>query len=252
MVLGNEPLQNCSLACHLRARALWARHATPRASIYLKCKRSICDLDAWAHETSIITTNGVPIDGINLLGQRLVYVQLAPAVVHEIYTSQHKLRRVCSVPAKLQVVLKPKEQRRRLQVTMPPPRPVSASRAPAFMEQELLQKIGLLAEHHTRNVKALHRLRRSAWTAGDPVSRTGVSKDSMLFSTPPAEPRRTFTRVATAAESSWTREPTVVEPFRSMDTHATAWKRKMRKYEEVRSIYIHARHTPAGSCCLLL
>lgn len=114
-------------------------------------------------------------------------------------------------------------------------RPASASRAPTITEQELLQKIGLLADHHARNVQALHRLRRTAWTAGDQVRKTGVSKDdSKLFCTRPTGSRRTFTRVATsAAESSWKHTPTVVEPFRSMETHTTAWKRKMRKHEEV-------------------
>lgn len=51
-------------------------------------------------------------------------------------------------------------------------------------------------------------------------------------------PSRAFTRVTTATRSSWRNEPTVVEPFRGMETHATAWKRKMRKYEEVGPIYI--------------
>ena len=123
------------------------------------------------------------------------------------------------------------------EVKMLSPRPASASRAPT-MEKELLEKIGLLAEHHARNVQALHRLRRSAWTAGDQVRKTGVSKDdSMLFCTRPAGSRRTFTRVAVSAGSTWRHTPTVVEPFRSMETHTTAWKRKIRKNDEVSSTH---------------
>lgn len=159
----------------------------------------------------------------------------------------HVTSRVCSVAAQLQYVLKERNDKEEVdhlirlpaqEVTMFSPRPTSASRASTVMEQELLQKIGLLAEHHARNVRALQKLRKSGWTAGGTVRRTGVSKDdSMMFCTPPAEPRRTFTRVATSAEGSWRHTPTVVEPFRSMETHTTAWKRKMRKYEEVCTAY---------------
>lgn len=102
------------------------------------------------------------------------------------------------------------------------PRPISAGervlRAPTAIEQEeLLQKVRLLAEHHARNVQAFHRLRRSGSSS--------------------AHPNRTFTRVTASAPSSWKHESTVVEPFRCMEAHTAAWKRKMRRCVEVHALH---------------
>lgn len=48
--------------------------------------------------------------------------------------------------------------------------------------------------------------------------------------------RRSYTRVISSTKSSWKNEPTVVKPFRSMEAHASAWKRKVRQQDEVRQI----------------
>lgn len=44
---------------------------------------------------------------------------------------------------------------------------------------------------------------------------------------------RSYTRAVSSTKSSWKNEPTVVKPFRSMEAHATAWKRKARQRDEV-------------------
>lgn len=124
-----------------------------------------------------------------------------------------------------------------------------------YVEQTLLNKIRRLAAHHARNVEALRSLNgRSAipkaWAddyqvplhteATSPIdTRTRrMSKDDSTPSKPSAPrcvstSRRSFTRAATSDKSCWAHKPTVVEPFRSMETHATAWKRKIRQQQEV-------------------
>lgn len=130
------------------------------------------------------------------------------------------------------------------------------------VERALLQKIRLLAEQHARNVEALQRLKgitpheawpdddnlvtlnqaRSAhqlnrpWSANDYHYPRARSANKMRRgSTRPEEPfegHRCFTRVTALTERSSKREPTVVRPFRSMETHTMAWKRKKRQQEE--------------------
>lgn len=148
------------------------------------------------------------------------------------------------------------------------PRPVSAGKSfptaqrtstncKPNIEQALLHKIGLLAEHHARNVQALHALRSTsnpptAWEGvGDPPppfesvspgrTRRRVSNDESKMNgarRARQPPSRAFTRVTTSDRSSWRNKPTVVEPFRGMEAHATAWKRKMRKYDEVGAMHV--------------
>lgn len=124
------------------------------------------------------------------------------------------------------------------------------------IEQELLLKIGLLAKHHARNVQALNRLRSTsapptmAWEGvavpppsegPNPVQlrrRATPKGDPELTSARPqrqsfSAPGRVFTRVVDSSSSRKKLEPTVVKPFRGMETHASAWTRKMRTYEEV-------------------
>lgn len=149
------------------------------------------------------------------------------------------------------------------------PRPSSAEighpRAASMLpyERMLLRKIGILAEHHARNIGALRRLRnvsrapKTAWAAPtDPpprcekaiainttipeLSKKGNSKTSNT-------PSRTFTRVITTSRSRRHNPvPTVVKPFRGMETHTTAWKRKNREYEEVSLLVAlgMTRHVP--------
>lgn len=126
------------------------------------------------------------------------------------------------------------------------------------LEQLLLRKIGILAEHHARNVGALRRLRRdvsppkAAWASptnrSPPYEATSHAKPSTgespqegyskLICAQPANqafatPSRTFTRVLTTSSSRRHKPvPTVVEPFRSMEIHTAAWKRKIGKCEE--------------------
>lgn len=132
------------------------------------------------------------------------------------------------------------------------------------VQQALLNKIELLAVRHARNVDALQRLRSSAPTkaweddtrlpppdrAVDRVEsgrrrpstgdirgrRTGGLFEGHTVPRPNSERRRSFTRVVSSTKSSWKNEPTVVEPFRSMEVHAAAWKRKVRQREEVSQI----------------
>lgn len=129
------------------------------------------------------------------------------------------------------------------------------------VEQTLLHKIELLADRHAKNVQALDILRSSAptraWTddgieesshylAARRVrerSALNPKDDYKLRSTRQAHgvrmesqinpwSSRSFTRVTAPTARSSNREPTVVEPFRSMETHATAWKRKIAQQEE--------------------
>lgn len=128
------------------------------------------------------------------------------------------------------------------------------------LKQALLHKIGLVAAHHARNVEALHRLRRAAPTkawgddtnfprrdeATSPVrgSRRLSSMDDSKLNTTGAthrvftalrrdlRGRRSFSRVTASTGMLRKHEPTFVEPFRSMETHAAAWKRKIRQQEE--------------------
>lgn len=150
------------------------------------------------------------------------------------------------------------------------PRPVSAGKslptAPPIstyheprIEQALLHKIGLLAEHHERNAQALRALRSistppTAWAGVvDPpppyetvspgrTKRRVVSNDKPKMNRAcPARPSpsRAFTRVtASSGQAPWRNKPTVVEPFHGMETHATAWKRKMRRFEEVGPVHV--------------
>lgn len=131
------------------------------------------------------------------------------------------------------------------------------------VQQALLHKIELLAVRHARNVDALQRLKRSALTkeweddidlspANRAVNQVGSSRrrpstgdirgrstgglfEEHTVPRPHSERRRSFTRIVSSTKSSWTNEPTVVKPFRSMEAHAAAWKRKLRQQEEVGS-----------------
>lgn len=136
------------------------------------------------------------------------------------------------------------------------------------VDRALLQKIGLLAEQHARNVEALHRLRgiapREAWSDGDNLVPLNQARSAHQLSRPWSpndyqhhqhhhHPRTRsankmrrgcttpkqafdghgcFTRVTALTGRSWKREPTVVKPFRSMESHAMAWKRKKQQQEE--------------------
>lgn len=137
----------------------------------------------------------------------------------------------------------------------------------AQVQQALLHKIELLAVRHARNVDALQRLRSSntrtpvtqtsAWEDdGDlappdrAVDRVENSRrrpstdhgrgrsssglfDEYMVPRPTSARCRSYTRVVSSTKSSWKNEPTVVKPFRSMEAHAAAWKRKVRQREEV-------------------
>ncbi|CAM9129448.1 unnamed protein product [Ectocarpus fasciculatus] len=122
-------------------------------------------------------------------------------------------------------------------------------------EQELLLKIGLLAKHHARNVQALNRLRSTSappTTAWDRVAvpppiegpnpvqlrrRVTPKGNPEQKRTRPHchsfSPDRVFTRVVDSSASKKKLQPTVVKPFRGMETHVAAWTRKMRTYEEL-------------------
>lgn len=128
-------------------------------------------------------------------------------------------------------------------------------------QQALLHKIKLLAVRHARNVDALQRLRNSAplkaWeddtdlpppdravnraessrrrpsTGGIRGRSTGGLFEDHTAPRPHDDSRRRITRVVSSTKSSWKNEPTVVEPFRSMEAHAAAWERKIRQREEV-------------------
>lgn len=152
------------------------------------------------------------------------------------------------------------------------------------VQQALLHKIELLAVRHARNVDALQRLRSSAPTkeleddidlsptnravnqvkssrrrpsTGDIRGRrTGGLFEEHTVPRPNSERRRSFTRIFSSTKSSWKNKPTVVEPFRSMEAHAAAWKRKLRQQEEVGqkrvplegwSLIYHCTHTLFGS-----
>lgn len=136
--------------------------------------------------------------------------------------------------------------------------PISTYREPRI-EQSLLHKIGLLSEHHARNVQALHALRSTctpptAWAGvvDSPQPHESVSPGRTKRRELPNDeskmnracaarqsPRLAFTRVTTSSnQTPWRNKPTVVEPFRGMETHATAWKRKMRRYEEVGPVHV--------------
>lgn len=134
------------------------------------------------------------------------------------------------------------------------------------VEQTLLHKIELLADRHAKNVQALDILRSSAptraWTDIDIDESSSYSAarrvrgrsalnpkdDYKLRSTRHAHgvriesqrnpwSSRSFTRVTAPTARSPNREPTVVEPFRCMETHATAWKRKIAQQEEASREY---------------
>ncbi|CAM9161204.1 unnamed protein product [Pylaiella littoralis] len=131
--------------------------------------------------------------------------------------------------------------------------PPTSAHPKSRIEQALLHKIGLLADHHAKNVQALHALRSTstpptAWAgvADPPPPYESVSPGQTRKRVPNDEykmndgrstcqpPSRVFTRVVTCSNRSPLRnKPTVVEPFPGMETHATAWKRKMRQYEEL-------------------
>lgn len=66
------------------------------------------------------------------------------------------------------------------------------------------------------------------------VSREGQGHRTSIERKPRASKRGFFTRV-TAQYASKERScmPTVVEPFRSMETHVANWKRTMRQHDEV-------------------
>ncbi|CAM9139862.1 unnamed protein product [Ectocarpus sp. 13 AM-2016] len=125
------------------------------------------------------------------------------------------------------------------------------------IEQELLLKIGQLAKHHARNVQALNRL-RSTTSAPPTTAWEGVAVppprgrpnpvELRRRATPKGDPNlksarsqhhsfspsdRVFTRVVDSSSTRKKLEPTVVKPFRGMETHVTAWTRKMRAYEEL-------------------
>lgn len=138
--------------------------------------------------------------------------------------------------------------------------PPTSAHPKSRTEQALLHKIGLLADHHAKNVQALHALRSTstpptAWASvADPPppyesvspgrTRKRVPNDEYLYKMNDGRstrqpPSRVFTRVVTCSDRSPLRnKPTVVEPFPGMETHATAWKRKMRQYEEVGQKYV--------------
>lgn len=127
------------------------------------------------------------------------------------------------------------------------------------VQDALLHKIELLAARHARNVQALKLLRGNApknvWAKGtslptrhkitSPEREIKTFKENsngkstrearQVFAAPREDVRRRrwFTRVTTSPDSRWKHETTVVEPFRSMETHATAWKRKIRQQQEV-------------------
>lgn len=130
------------------------------------------------------------------------------------------------------------------------------------VERALLEKIRLLAEQHARNVEALQRLKgitpHEAWPDDDNLVIPSQARSAHQLNRPwspndyhyprarsankmrrghtrPEETfdgRRCFTRVTASNERSSKREPTVVKPFRSMETHTMAWKRKKRLQEE--------------------
>lgn len=128
------------------------------------------------------------------------------------------------------------------------------------VEQVLLHKIGLLAAQHSRNAETLHRLRSSKsikastddtdlppryetisparsskrWLSKDDFKMNDMPETCLEFLPTHKYPfkRRSFTRVTASSGSCWKHTPTVVKPFRSMETHTTAWKRKIRQQEE--------------------
>lgn len=139
-------------------------------------------------------------------------------------------------------------------------------------EKELLHKIELLSEYHARNVKALDRLRRSApievWGkdteppmhhkaiglsadntrrhSSDSASSDDECRESNTFVAPRpvSRSRRGSIRVLASSGSSSNRQVTVVEPFRSMETHTIAWKRKIREQDEVGRMNVHIMVLP--------
>lgn len=127
----------------------------------------------------------------------------------------------------------------------------------------LLQKIEALSRHRSRNMQALDKLRHissiRAWEEHhDPIPRQrGMSstpriagksgthsadvsgdedepREAPLKVPPKTKAGYTITKVAPSSERSRAPHATVVEPFRSMETHAAAWARKMREHDEVR------------------
>ncbi|CAM9244270.1 unnamed protein product, partial [Scytosiphon promiscuus] len=125
-------------------------------------------------------------------------------------------------------------------------------------EQILLHKIHILAEHHARNVGTLRRLRHAAstpkiaWEVPTDSPRTCEARSAVttttrypskkgnfkLSCTQPANhalatPSCFFTRVTSSNSKRDGPVPTLVEPFRSMETQTAAWRRKIREREEL-------------------
>lgn len=131
--------------------------------------------------------------------------------------------------------------------------------------RKLFHKVELLSACHSRSIEALGKLRQNntrpirAWedascntkiTPGDPASsllaidrhhKTNSSSSMGNCNTDsikqwPGQSRtmRVTTKAKKSSEGLRHSQATEVEPFWSMETHAIAWKRKMRQLEEAR------------------